>query len=398
MGAAVGYPCGVLRYTLAIAGAWVAGAAALRATFMAPEVCPPITADSARAAASAAAGWIVANQHADGTYVYEYNRETGGVSTDYNVVRHAGVTMSLYQLAASGDHSALAAADRGLAYMRENLYRVDGWAAFNEPGRNPSLGASALLLAGLAQRREATGDASYDELMREIGRFVLTLQQPDGGFLARWDIPAGAPAPERSKYYTGEAFWALTLMRDQFPDEEWESAAWAAADYLVIRDEFEGYDFPPWADQWAAYGFAEMIDWDGIEEPHLTYASALAERFGFLVRVEARRTDSALSEWLHGRQARAAGLGTWVEGLSSLWVVSADPRVADLRPAITERLMCSAGMLVERQQSAADVGDRPGALVEGAWFTEGATRMDDQQHALSGLLYTAEILAGTGAE
>ena len=31
-------------------------------------------------------------------------------------------------------------------------------------------------------------------------------------------------------------------------------------------------------------------------------------------------------------------------------------------------------------------------MVEGAWFARGETRMDDQQHALSGLIYTLRAL------
>ncbi|MCY4639681.1 MAG: hypothetical protein OXC94_05005, partial [Chloroflexi bacterium] len=49
-----------------------------------------------------------------------------------------------------------------------------------------------------------------------------------------------------------------------------------------------------------------------------------------------------------------------------------------------------------RRQAGADEAaatSRP-ALVEGAWFHEGETRMDDQQHAFSALLYAADALEG----
>ncbi len=32
--------------------------------------------------------------------------------------------------------------------------------------------------------------------------------------------------------------------------------------------------------------------------------------------------------------------------------------------------------------------------MRGAWFIDGETRMDDQQHAFSGLLYAADALSG----
>ncbi|HEY3142104.1 MAG TPA: hypothetical protein VGJ86_13295, partial [Acidimicrobiales bacterium] len=91
-----------------------------------------------------------------------------------------------------------------------------------------------------------------------------------------------------------------------------------------------------------------------------------------------------------------AGLGVWVEGLGSLTRVAAvDDRLADLRPALEDRLNCGAGLLAERQVSAekADDYDQPD-LVQGAWFRDGLTRMDDQQHALSGLLAAAGRIGG----
>lgn len=56
---------------------------------------------------------MVRNQEGDGRYVYIYNAGTDSATSDYNEVRHAGVTMALYQAAGRlQDREALAAADR----------------------------------------------------------------------------------------------------------------------------------------------------------------------------------------------------------------------------------------------------------------------------------------------
>ena len=47
---------------------------------------------------------------------------------------------------------------------------------------------------------------------------------------------------------------------------------------------------------------------------------------------------------------------------------------------------CTSGMLVERQIKPGDPNTGPDVPRLGGWFTEGITRMDDQQHALSALL------------
>lgn len=388
-----------LLFTVAV---WLVGAVLLRGTFMAPQFCPAIGAEGALVSARLAATWIENNQRADGTYVYEYRLEDNADLGGYNVVRHAGVTMSLFQLAAGGDLSVLPAADRGLGWMNRNLYRNNGWVALQNPADGGvQLGSSALMLAGVMQRRFATGDNRFDELARSLARGLLVLQLPDGAFLNRWNPAANEPIPgERSKYATGEAFWALTLMHRAFPGEGWDRPARLTADYLALhRDDVEQQKYPPWADQWAAYGLGEMATWP-LDEHQVDYARRLAERFGLLVRVESQRRDNWFSKLIHGRQARAAGMGTWVEGLTSLHRIAViDPRMGDLEGKIAERVACAAGMLADRQYSAPDAARFEAPVhVEGAWFTEGITRMDDQQHALSGLLYSAPIIQGVKPE
>jgi len=376
---------------------WAVGGIALRATIIPGEYCPPATAGQAMASASLAAGWIERAQRPNGTYLYEYNIAEDREIADYNVVRHAGVTMSLYQLAAAGDLSVLPTADRALGWMQDNMLEREDWAAFRDPysGR-VQLGASALLLAGLAQRRLATGDTSYDDFMRRVGRFLVVMQRDDGSFLNFYLPETGRPDPNyTSKYATGEAFWALAMMHRFFPGEGWDRPTRAVADYLSLyRDEAEGNKFPPWADQWAAYGLAEMADWP-LNEDNVAYARSLSERFGFLVRFESQRTDGPWSKLIFGRRARAAGMGTWVEGLTSLHRLSStDPRLADMEDKLAERIACAAGMLIDRQVTADEAAATaaPGIAL-GAWFTEDLTRMDDQQHALSALLYAAPVLA-----
>jgi hypothetical protein len=59
---------------------------------------------------------------------------------------------------------------------------------------------------------------------------------------------------------------------------------------------------------------------------------------------------------------------------------------------------CGAGLLAERQPDRRDAAawESP-SLVEGAWFRYDVTRMDDQQHALSGLLVAAGGLGPVGS-
>jgi hypothetical protein len=378
----------VTRRLLATLVVWLATIAVLRVTFLAPEDCPSVDDRGAVGAAVAAAGWIATGQSADGRYLYEYDRDRNERMPGYNVVRHAGVTLSLYQLAVAGHRGAISVADEGLGVMLADVVRAGNGLALAGPGtRTAQLGASALMAASLEARRDATGDRRYDDELRGLGRFMSGQIGPDGRALASYDLVRDEPRPGvTSRYATGEAGWAIARLDTLFPGEGWDEPARAVADYVATeRDAREGLDFPPWPDQWTAYLLAELAP-RGLDDDQVAYARSLAERFGMLIRVESQK-GSWPTRFVDQR-ARGAGLGVWVEGLGSLDRVAAvEDRLADLRPALGARLACGAGLLAARQVD--DAGARrfaaPG-LVRGAWFRDGVTRMDDQQHAISALL------------
>ena len=373
---------------------FVLGAAVLRVAVVPPEVCPPLRAGAARAAISQAAGWLEGGLRPDWRFTYGYDRERDEVSRSYNTTRHAGVLLGLYQLAASGDRSHLAAADAGLRYVRRNLLRRDGWTAFAVPGEEVRIGPSALALAALVHRRLATGDVSNDALMRSLGRFLVAQLQPDGSILGSWS-PRTGPVPGRyAKFGTGEALWALALMHRLFPGEGWGRPAGRIARYLATRrDDVEGYvlTFP---DHWAAYALAELGP-EALGGEEVAYARRLAGALGLSSRLEAQSQGHGLNRLLRGEPASGAGLGSIGEGLAALWRLSrADPRLGDIEEDVAERLSCTAARSVERQADADEAARYPRPrLVRGAWFSEGGyTQMDDQRHALSALLASLQLL------
>jgi small neutral amino acid transporter SnatA (MarC family) len=369
-----------------------------------PESCPSVTADELRRSAQATVDWFVRNQEKDGSWVYVYNADENSTPSEYNEVRHAGVTMGLYQAAAAGLPGALRSADRGTAWALDRLTSRHGWAAIAGEDR-VTTGATALLVAGLDIRREATGDTRYDGELAQLGRFLLAQTEPSGAVLASYDPARAAPvAGEYSKYYTGEAYWALARLHRTFAGEGWGEAADRIGAYLATsRDEVEDH-WPPIPDHWAAYGVSETVEFPERGRPPLTehevsYARRQAELFG----VQARWLSQQHGPW--GRVVRGTHMarGGWYgvvgEALTGWWLAARnDPRLADLQEPIAERATCTAGLAVGEQSAAEDAaGAASPGRVEGAWFREGETRMDDQQHALAGLLRTIPIVEADDA-
>jgi hypothetical protein len=360
---------------------FVVAAATLRVAVVPAEVCPSVDAAAARGAIARAAAWLERGREPGARFTYGYDRDSGDVSRDYNITRHAGVMMSLYRL---GGEDAVATADHGLPFLLANLLRRDDWAAFAEPGEDAAIGASALATAALVHRRLATGDRAHDRLIRELARFLVSQQLADGRVLGSWSAATGRPVPGGySKFGTGEALWALALVDRLFPHEGWASPARRLARYIATRrDDVEGYvlTFP---DHWAAYGLAELR---ALGDPEIAYARRLAAAFGLMSRVESQSGGSGLRRLFRGEPASGAGLGTIGEGLGALRRLSvAEPRLGDLRDDLELRATCTAGRTVARQAA------------DGAWYSEdGYTQMDDQQHPLSALQAALPVLEAGG--
>jgi small neutral amino acid transporter SnatA (MarC family) len=364
-----------------------------------PERCPSVTAESLRRSAQASVDWFVRNQKPDGTWLYLYDARENSAAPEYNVVRHTGAAMGLYLAAAHGLPRALRSADRGTEWALDRLIERDRWAAVVLAGEVPT-GATALLTAGLSLRREATGDTRYDDTLRRFGRFLVAQTEPSGAVLASYDPVRESPvAGDYSKYYTGEAYWALARLHRSFPGEAWGRAADRIGAYLATsRDEVEDH-WPPIADHWAAYGLSETVEFPErgrppLSEQEVSYARRQAELFGASVRWVSERFGpwGALVRGSH--VPRGGGYGVMSEALTGLWLTARDePRLAKLEEPIAERAGCVAGLAVSAQSDRADAAQfaRPDR-VEGAWLRDGETRMDDQQHALAGLLRTIPIV------
>jgi hypothetical protein len=319
-----------------------------------PERCPSVTAGELRESATEAVDWFERNQEPDGTWLYLYDSGTDKVALEYNVVRHSGVTMSLYQAAAAGIPGARDSADRGLEWALDHLVDRDGWAAVRDGGVASS-GATALLTAGLVERRLDTGDTRHDELLRQLGGFLAAQTERSGAVLAVYDLSDDAPVPGfYSKYYTGETYWALARLHRVFPSGGWGSLADRVGAYLAVdRDRVEDI-WPPVPDHWAAYGLAETADADRpLTDDELAYARRQAGLFGAQIRWVSQRFGPWGTLVRGPSVPRGGGYGVMGEAFTGLWrVAEADDRLADLRGPIADRATCTAALAIRAQSDA----------------------------------------------
>lgn len=381
----------VARLVVRGALVWGLTLGGLRIVIAQPEHCGDASIENRRAAAELAVDWFVTNQQPDGRWLYRYDGDTDTDVGGYNIVRHAGVTMSLEQAAAAGIPGAAESADAGLDWVIANLYEGPGFRALAEPGKAIRVGASGLLTAALVERRARTGDTQYDPLLHDLGAFLTVVVNDRGQVMGEWSPETQLPVPDSSnQFFTGEVMWALALLHREFPDRGYDATALRIADYLATeRDDVEGW-WPDVPDHWAAYGFAAMTDWPGgapLTAEHRRYIRKQMGIQSMQIRWESQRTNSWLSHHTRGRQTLGAGMGTIGEALDHWWIVAT--RVPELNghaDAVFDRAQCAAGAIIDRQVRS----DNPAE--DGAWFQFAITQMDDQQHSLSALLYAGPPL------
>ncbi len=365
--------------------AW-AGGLGVAAAIAQPESCQAPTVDEARAAIAAGVRWLGANQADDGQFLYRYDSDEEAVVPGYNQVRHAGTLVALEQADRDGIPGAREVADAGLGWALERVHRLPGdRAAFDT-----ETGGSALLVAALVERRRLSGDHSHDEVLRQLGRFLVSALTDDGAVEARWDLVADEPlVGTRSPFYTGETMWALARLHAEFPDEGWDVPARRVSHYLSTERDDAERRLPPVSDHWGSYAFDEISAWPTpLDDDEVAYAERQVGLLGMQVRFESQRRRSGVAHVTRGTFALPSGLGTLGEGLGGMWRLAGREERFDVdRDLIAERLACSAGMIVDRQTHSDD------RRTDGAWFRRGITQVDNQQHSMSALLGALPVLS-----
>ena len=136
---------------------WVALLVVLRLVVIPAESSELRQPEELRASSTAAREWIERNLQPDGRYLYVYDADLDDVPNDYNEVRHAGVTMALFQsagrdgdveavltretLRSSGCSTACTAATGGRRSLRRRATAQSSAPAGSCSSRSPSGGS-----------------------------------------------------------------------------------------------------------------------------------------------------------------------------------------------------------------------------------------------------------------
>jgi len=200
----------------------------------APLRPPEVTKERLRQAVIAAGQYLARAVGPDGRYRYEPDAASGSESPDYNWPRHSGATWYLADVAAYTRNPVLAsAATRATRHLLDHTLIDCGPYRCIAEGDVADLGSSALALLAFVELYEAGFMPELLDPMRELVRFLLAMQRPDGEFMHRYDRAEKRPIDVQLLYYTGEASLALERFSRATKDEKSHVAARRALERLV---------------------------------------------------------------------------------------------------------------------------------------------------------------------
>ncbi len=367
----------------------------------------PPTAEELRAAAAAGGRYLAGKQHESGQFIYLYDAANDRPEGGYNLLRHCGTAMSLFQVyGLTKDESVKLAGDRALTWMERTSRFVDpevpGVIFLKEPpqyGGAIKLGAMGLGVLALLAAEEHGGEFTPEraELARGLGRAILHLQLPSGE-LASYHAAKGVPVSDRrSIYYPGEATLALVRLYRWDRDPKWLEAAKRSAEFQATRRwTWGGLEMYVPFDAWGAQSLEEL--WrETKDDRHARWAFTIGDE---LLRATLPRganiPPDLVGATMSSRAVRVTPTSSRNEAMVALARLARDfgdeKRARRYREAAIDAAWFSTAQQF-RPENSWWVKNPPAAMggIRES-IVDNSVQIDGVQHALTGLIGVAELL------
>jgi hypothetical protein len=362
--------------------------------------------DELIAAVRAGAEYLARSIDGRGAFAYIYEPARDEVDHSYELLRHAGAIFALMeayeelQVPAWREKAELA-----IGYLKAKLVKSPDGATFTsvQDEEQQKAGASGLALVALSQFERATGDRSELGTMRELARFVLHQQYPDGHFRDNADVmreEATAHETERKKevsYYAGEATLGLVRMQAIEPGGpanagEWVAGARKAADYLVNVRDAKADLAHQIHDHWLSYALHDLYVATG-DASYATHARKIADA---ILQAEKTTADAPHADFVGTffDEGETAPTSTRLEALASTLQLARFMGTDEgaLRGAAMQLACFTRGQQLDADSAyfARNPARAIGGVRRGLLRSE--IRIDFVQHAMSAWLRLARLL------
>jgi hypothetical protein len=332
-------------------------------------------------------------QKPDGSFHYYYDAATDRVEPRrYNIVRHAGTTLSLLDLyAATRDARYLESSRRAITFLKTRFRAArsgDAVYVLDYDGK-AKLGASGLALAAIARQIQLDRKFADRPSAKRLANLILAMQRKDGSFEMRYRLQSADDQAFESLYYPGEALLGLIRLFSLNGDQRLLEAAHRGAGFL-IESQRRMDKLPP--DAWLMQALGDLYK-ASPRKQYASHAIALAEAM-----IAEQYDDSGPADHAGGfgpGPPRATPAASRAEGLVPAYRLARS--IADVRASkIATALGATARFQLAQQFTPENSGSLPNPARARGGFREGLTsariRIDFVQHNISSLLGIAETL------
>jgi uncharacterized protein YyaL (SSP411 family) len=343
-------------------------------------------------AARAGGDYLVRAQKRDGSFNYYYDAAADRFEARrYNILRHSGAAISLFDLfAVTRDSRYLESARRAVKFLKLRFRpgRAGRGTYVLDYDGKAKLGANGLALIALTRGIEIDSKSADRSHAIKLAALILSMQRSDGSFESYYKVSGGQAATTESLYYPGEAMLGLMRLFKLTGDARLLEAARRGADHLIVRQQRMGA-LP--ADAWLLQAL-EALFIVGHEKRYAEHAIALANSM-----MSAQYTEDDEPGYAGGfgpGPPRSTPTASRAEGLLAAYRIahsSGDPRAATIAGA----LKACAKFQLSQQLGSTTEGVRNLTIAVGGFREDMSSlrvRIDYVQHNVSSLLGIAEAL------
>ena len=344
-------------------------------------------------AARSGGDYLVRMQKADGSFHYSYNAAEDQFETRrYNIVRHAGTALSLFDLyGATDDVRYRESARLAVKFLKTRFHRGrrgNSVYVLDYDGK-AKLGANGLALAALAKQIELDPKTADRQDAARLANLILAMQREDGSFITRYRLRPDDPEGIESLYYPGEAILGLVRLFKSKGDNRLLDSARRGADFLIASQRTLNV-LPP--DAWLMQALEALYN-VGHEWRYAAHTIALAE--AMIAEQYTVNDPPGYSGGFGPGPPRSTPAASRAEGLVSAYRVARS--TGDARASkIADALKACASFQLAQQFTGRNNASLPNPRRAAGGFFEGPAsmriRIDFVQHNISSLLGIGEVL------
>jgi len=344
-------------------------------------------------AARAGGDYLVRMQKPNGSFHYYYNAAEDQFETrTYNIVRHAGTALSLFDLyGATRDVRYRESARLAVKFLKTRFHRGrsrNSVYVLDYDGK-AKLGANGLALVALAKQIELDPKRADRQSAARLANLILAMQREDGSFDTRYRLRPGDPEGIESLYYPGEAILGLVRLFKSNGDNRLLDSARRGADFLIESQRMMDV-LPP--DAWLMQALEALYN-VGHEGRYAAHTIALAE--AMIAEQYTNNDPPGYSGGFGPGPPRSTPAAARAEGLVSAYRIARS--TGDARASkIAAALKACASFQLAQQFTVRNSASLPNPRRAAGGFFEGPAsmriRIDFVQHNISSLLGIGEAL------